>query len=236
MKLPIASLGISVCIGAVCIGTAGCSMRDQDARSPDHRPIPAAATLSPENSFDMSPPDVPAAPTATIPAPPLPPGPAEQAAAPARGAMTDEQILEVTHVANAGEIEQAKLAQKKARDPQVKAFAEKMLQHHGDADAKGREVAQRERLTLASSPTSTALDADARQALSTMTAQAGKGFDKAYIDAQVKEHQALLDLVDQKLLTSARAASVKDYLLAIRQTVEMHLKEAQSLQEKVALQ
>ena len=97
MNLPIASLGL-----AVCIGTAGCSVRDQDARSPDHRPIPSAATLSPEGSFDMSPPDAPAAPTATIPAPPLPPGPAEQAIAPAGGAMTDEQILDVTHVANAG--------------------------------------------------------------------------------------------------------------------------------------
>ena len=34
--------------------------------------------------------------------------------------------------------------------------------------------------------------------------ESGAGFDKSYVDTQVKEHQAVLDMIDQKLLPNAQ--------------------------------
>jgi putative membrane protein len=150
--------------------------------------------------------------------------------------LTDEQILEVTHTANQGEIEQAKLAQSKSTDARVKKLAAMMLKDHAAADAKGMAVGRKGNLTPAPSSTSTSIESDAQSATSTLSSQTGVDFDKAYVDVQVKEHQAVLDMIDQKLLPDAKSPDVKAFLTEVRPKIAMHLQHAQQLQSAMQKQ
>lgn len=51
------------------------------------------------------------------------------------------------------------------------------------------------------------------------------------IDAQVKAHQEVLDAFDNKLIPSARDASLKANLQQVRPMVAAHLKDAQDIQK-----
>jgi putative membrane protein len=155
-------------------------------------------------------------------------------ALPSASSLTDEQILQLLHTANAGEIEQAKIAQRKSKNGQVKHFASMMVKDHTDADRKGQDVAAKLNNKPMPSATNTKLESDARQMTSSMSTRTGADFDQAYIDAQVKEHQQLLDLIDTQLLPSAKSADVKNVVQTVRPKVQSHLQEAQDIQRKLA--
>ncbi len=148
--------------------------------------------------------------------------------------LTDAQILEIAHVANLGEIEQAKLAQTKAKDARVKGLAAMMIKDHKDADTKGTALAKKASLKPDASPTSSSLESDAKSTMDSLKSQTGADFDKSYVDAQIKEHQAVLDTIDQKLLPSAKNADVKAFLAEVRPKIAMHLQHSQDLQKKMA--
>ncbi len=148
-------------------------------------------------------------------------------AAPKMDPLTDEQIAMITDAANTAEIEQAKLAQTKSKDADVKKFAAMMVSHHGAAKQKQAKL----KIKPAESSTSTAMQADAASTLDTLKGDTGKDFDKAYIAAQVDGHQKVLDTINDKLLPSVKSADLKAYIEGIKPTVEEHLKEAKRLQQ-----
>jgi putative membrane protein len=164
---------------------------------------------------------------------------AGNSAAPANGAaeaqaMTDDQILEIVHVANTAEIDQAKLALSKTKDARVRALAQMMVRDHRQSDTKGAVVAKKDQLMRAPSPASESLTNDADGASQTLKAEAaGAGFDKDYVDTQVREHQSLLDSLDQKLIANAKSADLKAYLVEVRAAVAAHLEHAQDLQKQL---
>ena len=150
------------------------------------------------------------------------------------GALSDAQILQVTHTANLGEIAQARLAQEKAKDPRVKKLAAMMLADHGDADKKGGDVAKKEGLMLSDSTTSTTLKTDGDYTADDLRSKTGGDFDKAYVDAQVREHEAVLDMIDGKLMPAVKDKEVKSFLSDVRPKIAEHLKHAQKLQTDLA--
>ena len=197
---------------------------------------------------DQKPADAPTMPSAEPPPEPMPetdagtatgmnPQPADTAEAAAGRAaatpvpqaepLTDEQIAAITDAANTAEIAQAKLAQSKSKDADVKRFATMMVKHHGEAKLKQAKL----NLKPAESSIATALESDAASTLNTLKADKGKEFDKAYIAAQVEQHQRVLDTIDQKLLPNVKNAELKAYLDEIKPRVEAHLKQAKQLQE-----
>ncbi len=154
--------------------------------------------------------------------------------APASEPLTDGQILEVVRTASTVEIEQAKIAQSKARTATVKAFAAMMVKDHGAANAKTEALAKKGSHEAKPSTLSTTLALDAKQATSEMSSLTGGAFDRAYVDAQVKEHQAVLDAIETKLGPAAEAPEVKTLLDSVRSRVAHHLTEAKSMQAKLS--
>jgi putative membrane protein len=148
-------------------------------------------------------------------------------------ALTDAQIAAITDAANKGEIEQAKLAVRKAKDPQVKAFAQMMIDHHGAEQKKEQQLATSLSLQPETTQTSTQLQTDSQNAISSLSSQNGADFDKAYIDLQVKEHRDVLDAIDNKLIPSAKNAQLKQALTDFRPKVQDHLQKAQDIQQKL---
>ena len=151
----------------------------------------------------------------------------EAAAPPKIEMLSDDQIAAVTDAANTAEIEQAKLAESKSKDADVKRFAAMMIAHHGAAKQKQAKL----KIKPAESAVSTGLQADAASTLDALKTDKGKDFDKAYIAAQVDAHQKVLDTINDKLLPNVKNADLKAYLDEIKPRVEQHLKEAKQLQE-----
>jgi putative membrane protein len=160
----------------------------------------------------------------TTPAPDTTPAPKAEAP------LSDEQIAAVTNAANTGEVDQAKEAVKKAKNAKVKAFANEMIKDHGEAYKKQNEILKKASLTASDNPVAMQITTDGKQVMSTLNAATGADFDKAYMDAQVKEHQQVLDNLDNKLIPSAKNAELKAHLQTIRTKVAHHLKMAQDLQ------
>ena len=157
---------------------------------------------------------------------------AEAAAVPAAATpkLGDEEILEVAHEANAAEIEQAKLAEKRAKDPRVRQFAKMMDRMHTDADRRGDRAATAAGLQPAASAVSDKLHTDAKTTYVTISGKKGTALDVAYISAQIEEHGAVLKMIDEQLLPGATDAHVKALVQAMRPVVAQHLEQALSMQ------
>ncbi len=147
--------------------------------------------------------------------------------------MTDGEIVAVTSTANAGEIELAQLASKTAQSPDVKNFAAMMIAQHRDMETKGKTLAAKAKITPAESAAAKTLKSDEQATLSTLKSQTGKDFDKAYMDAQVKTHRDVLNMIDNKLLPSAQNGDLKTMLTDARSHVATHLAKAEEIQQKL---
>ncbi len=197
-------------------------------------------------------PETTGASTASMPASDMPPAPATPATSdtsgtgsmgstsgsgstgsttPAETPPTDENIAAIAGAANTSEIEQGKLASTKAKDAKVKKFGTKMVTDHGDVGKKHTELLKKTKMTPQDNATSTMITSESGKTIEQLKTATGADFDKIYIDAQVKDHQMLLDALDQKLIPNAKNADLKAELTAIRPKVEAHLKMAQDIQK-----
>ena len=143
--------------------------------------------------------------------------------------LTDGQILEITHAANLGEIDQAKIALSRTTDARVKSFAQMMVRDHSQADKKGMGIAKRAHLEREPSPASQLLESDVDSAILTLKSEPRADFDRSYVETQVRQHQSVLDTLDEKAMPDASNPDLKSYLGEVRAAVTSHLQHAQDL-------
>jgi putative membrane protein len=146
-------------------------------------------------------------------------------------ALGDADIANVIHEVNAGEIAAGKIAQTKAKNADVKAYAREMVQEHTALDKKGAKISGQQGATNAAIRDSVV---NANQAMSSQlqSANSGADFDKAYIDGQVQGHQNALSFL-QAAQNQTQNADLKKMIDAAIPDVQKHLDRARSLQSKV---
>ncbi|WP_394844083.1 DUF4142 domain-containing protein [Pendulispora brunnea] len=239
-------------LGGIALTLAACSQDRSQPKVPETtsadttgpRAETPGSTYSPQSNWKQPPPETPT--VSPNPGPydsNLAQDPAGRALPPTGGvadrnamttAMADDQILQAVHVANTGEVDQAKLAQAKAKNPRVKQFAAMMVHDHLDADAKGYDIAKSLKLTPAESSIGMQLQSEGQRTLVELRSQSGADFDRSYMDAQVKAHKDVLNAIDQQLLPNAKNNEVRAHLQTVRTKVEGHLREAQSIQASLS--
>ncbi len=203
----------------------------------DQKPTVSAEEVRNGEALPPAPP-VPAHPASTDPptAPTVPGGSAAGTpppeTTPAKATLTEAQIAKLSELVNGAEIEQAKLAQRKAKAASVRKFADKMVEHHGSAQREQAKPAKKLTHTPAPSGPAEAHKADAEKTLANLQKTDAAGFDEAYVRAQIDAHQKVLELIDTEALPAATTPEVADALRIGRGMVEQHLKEAQALQAK----
>ena len=170
-------------------------------------------------------PSAEAGPAATASAQPAPQGSGPQ--------LTNEQILQIARAANAGQIRQAELAHKKAQDWRVQKLAATLIRDRRVEDSKGDAVARKGSLTAEPSPQSVKVEEDADRATKALRAQQGPEFDKSYVDTQVSEHQALLDMLTQTLIPSSTSSDLTGYLRDLKASDELELATARALRAQL---
>ncbi|CAN5757215.1 hypothetical protein BH10ACI4_BH10ACI4_15300 [soil metagenome] len=101
----------------------------------------------------------------------------------------DKKFLATAAQSDQNEIALSKLAQSKATNPAVKAFANKMVSEHTKMSASMKPFADSWALTPPAGP-----DEDAQKELDKLNGLSGKDFDKEYIDQMVTDHAKALTL------------------------------------------
>lgn len=144
--------------------------------------------------------------------------------------LSDANIAAIVVVANTIDIEYAKIAQQRTRNPEVRKFAETMVRDHDAVNKQATELATKLKLTPVENEVSRKLAADAGKTRAELRAKSDAEFDRAYIANEVAYHQAVLDAIDQALIPSARNAELKALLQAVRPAVAGHLQHAKQLQ------
>lgn len=160
-------------------------------------------------------------------APATPGAAAPTATAPA---VTDAQIAAIVVSANQVDIDAGKLAESKATNAKVKAFARQMVTDHSAVNKSATALVTKLGVTPEENETSRQLTADGAQNRMSLQGKSGKDFDKAYIDNEVTYHQAVLDALDKTLIPSAQNAELKTMLVQTRPAFEAHLKMAKDIQ------
>lgn len=148
--------------------------------------------------------------------------------------LRDGQILKVVDLANTGEIEQAQLAKSRATHPQVKQFAAMMIKDHSQANQKAMKLGKTAGVIEEESPAAAKLETKASQTLDTLKAVDTSGFDAAYMNAQVEQHQAVLDMLSNTLIPSATNPKLEMELEATKTMVQRHLGHAMQIQDSIS--
>jgi putative membrane protein len=157
---------------------------------------------------------------------------AASATAPGPG-FTDGQIVEILTTINEGELDAAKMANKKAAQPEVKEFAKTMMAEHKKNKKDTKDLAKRLKIDIKKSDASKALKADAKNSNKSLKDAEKAGFDKAYIAQQMSMHEKALKTLDENLIPSAKNPDLKAHLERTRASVSTHLSHAQALQSKM---
>jgi putative membrane protein len=148
-------------------------------------------------------------------------------------APNDAQIAGIVVTANSVDIDAGKLAETKAQDPKVKAFAQRMVTDHTGVNAQATALAQKLSLKPEQSELSTSLKQGGAANVAKLKELKGASFDKAYVDHEVAYHQAVLDAIDKTLIPDAKNPELKGLIEKVRPAIDDHLQHAKHLQAEM---
>jgi predicted outer membrane protein len=170
-------------------------------------------------------------PAADAAAPQAEPGAAPAADMPSDAAdpaaNTDGEALGLLAAINEHEITAARQAKEKQVDGEVLEFAELMETEHGANQEKTQALGPAQ-----DGPEIAAQKQKGKAELDALAAKSGDEYEKAYIEAMVKDHQEALTAIDEKMVPRATRDDVKQHLTETRNHVEMHLTRAKEIAGK----
>ena len=136
---------------------------------------------------------------------------------------TEAELLGLFGLANDGTIALAKLAQSKATSPEVKALAGKALEGHNELGRKAMDLAAQLNLTPVVPSADESLTENNRKWMDDLNQkQAGKDWDKAYLEYEIDRHETILDEVKDALSREQRP-EVRAFLDEVRTHIEGHI-------------
>ena len=146
-------------------------------------------------------------------------------ARPAAGMLTDGEFVARAAMGDMFEIETSKLALTRSQDPDVKAFAQKMIRDHQTSSDRLQGI-----LGQSGAPAQmpSSLDAMHRQKIARLETAQGKAFDAAYRDVQMEAHAEAVQLYTAYSKSGSNPA-LKAFATEVLPTIEMHHKQVGQL-------
>jgi putative membrane protein len=147
---------------------------------------------------------------------------------PAHGQSADDKkFLATAAQSDVNEIKLGQLAEQKASNPAVKAFAKKMVTEHKQMTASMKPFA-----TQWGVAPPTDLDSDHQEVYQKLNGLSGADFDKEYIDGMVKDHAKALDEFTSEA-KSTKDAAFRAAVLKGKTKVAAHKNMAYDLKKKL---
>lgn len=144
--------------------------------------------------------------------------------------ISDAQIAAIVIAANQVDIDAGQLAESRAGNPQVKAFAKQMVTDHTGVNKQAKDLIEKLGVKPEDNPTAESLKKGGEENLKQLKQLKGPAFDKAYIDQEVKYHQQVIDAMDKALIPNAKNQELKALLVKARPTFVAHLEHAKQIQ------
>jgi putative membrane protein len=142
---------------------------------------------------------------------------------------TDPQIAHIAYTAGVIDIAAAKLALKKSKNHDVRAFAEEMARDHAAVNKQALALVKKLGVTPEDNATSKALSAGAATEAKTLEALSGAAFDKAYVANEVAYHKTVNGALKDTLIPDAQNGELKSLLQTGLKLFEAHQEHAEHL-------
>lgn len=148
------------------------------------------------------------------------------------GTWSDANIFALLDEANAADSTAGAVAVTKGTSSAVRTFARDMMRDHHTLRAQGAALAKKLNITPAA-PSDDPVPSMAQNETNTLNTTAkGKDFDKAYIDAEVDAHKAVLDLAT-KAAGQTQNTELKNLIQKAAPLIQAHLTKAESIQKNL---
>jgi putative membrane protein len=139
----------------------------------------------------------------------------------------DKEFIAKAGMGGLAEVQTGNLGLQKASNPDVKAFAQRMVTDHSRANEELQLLATAKGVGLP-----TELNGDPRKALDHLASLSGAAFDKAYMDHMVEDH--IEDVAEfEKASQTAQDSELKAWAAKTLPTLQDHLRQAKETQGKL---
>ncbi|QHS56611.1 DUF4142 domain-containing protein [Mucilaginibacter sp. 14171R-50] len=147
--------------------------------------------------------------------------------------LTDPEIASIAVTANQVDIDQAAVALKLSKNPDVIHFAETMANDHKAVIGQAVALVTKLKVTPKDNAVSKKLTADATKTIADLKKKSGKAFDKAYVDNEVAYHKAVIGVVEGTLIPATANSELKDLLQKVVPALKAHLEHAEMIQKSL---
>jgi putative membrane protein len=142
-------------------------------------------------------------------------------------AKNDLQSFRKLAQADMAEVAAGKVAAEKAQSPEVKKYAQHMLDEHSKMLEDGKKLAQAKGVTPPSQP-----EKKHQAALEKLQQASGSDFDRQYMQQMVKDHQEVLK-VAEKTAKDAKDPELKAHAQKGVPHIKEHLAQARKISESL---
>ena len=163
----------------------------------------------------------------TIPAPCFAQAAASRDTASKQLSQEDSDFLKYAAEDNQAEIDLCILAEKKARSPAVKAFARLMVNDHVQIESQLAAVSESEKADLPDG-----IGKEGQQTRARLEPLIGTEFEKAFMQAQIKDHTDDLKKFSHEQ-TSTQNRALRQYSAETRPLLEQHLNLAKAVSASI---
>lgn len=142
-------------------------------------------------------------------------------------------VLSQLYIANTAAVQLSRLAARKASSAKVKQLASKLVADHARNREEERALAQKLSLTLIPAAGGEMSAADSAALPPELQGKTGPDFDEAFIEHEIKEHEASIDKIQSELLPATQNAEVRAYLQETLTAIQGHLADLKQARQQL---
>jgi putative membrane protein len=155
---------------------------------------------------------------------------AQDTATRAQSSASAKEFVEKAGMSGLAEVEMGELGAQKATNSQVKAFAKRIVADHTKANQELVTATKGKGMQVPSSRT----DMHKATVEKFQQQEAGKNFDRAFMEQMVEDHKADVELFETAADDEKLDLDLRGYAKSTLPTLRDHLKQAQAIQSKLA--
>lgn len=145
-----------------------------------------------------------------------------------KSASGDATFIKKLAEGDLAEVDAGRLASEKSENAGVKRFGQEMVTDHSKNNAELKSVASSNGMEMP-----TTLDREHAAEKSKLGNASGSAFDKQYVDAQVRDHEKTVQLLQHEI-SHGQDPAVKDFAKKTLPVVQHHLAMAKELQANLS--
>jgi putative membrane protein len=141
--------------------------------------------------------------------------------------LTSKEFVKRAAQSNFAEIKVSQLALSKTQNPDVRAFAQQMIDDHSKANSELAQAAKAKNLDVPDEP-----DMMHKASMKLLQAKSGESFDSAYIEQMNKDHQKTIKLFQTAASSNELDPQLKALATKTLPTLEQHHQHVAQLETR----